>query len=366
LIDFVPSPLPNEDKLRMSSSFYGQVLTGILAACVLASAPVRAADVSKTCYTITVGSTASFSVRGDIFRQALLRKTNTTIGADSKIKPSQPPAGAKRCTVGQDGGGPPADAPTPDATNYFGTISTKPAFRRFSQQPCGTGEGAEHRFFSMSTAIYYRRCTGGAGNGYVYFWGVADENKSDCFADDYPTMFAAADTKKTPVTPAAMSDTYTKGLKITGPSSYALGNAMAAILIAEAYRDVLVIAENYMLMDMKADPVFIIGGRCPRGVEAGTCQNTKSAQNGLHPLAWGGAQDAMMLNNAWGKDAGANSDFGQKFEADLIVSWLLTKKNKVVKEAKQGTCDPNLNWGGVTDAKQKTALLELFAELLPR
>jgi hypothetical protein len=354
--------------MRMSSSFYGQALISILAACVLASAPGRAADVSadlrKACYTVSVDGTAPFAVPGDIFRQALRSKTKATIGADHKVTPSKPP-GLTRCTVGKDGGGPPADAPMPDATNYFGTINTKPGFRRFSQQPCGQGQAAQHRFFSMSDAVYYRRCTGGVGNGYVYFWGVANEIKSDCFADDYPTMFAAAmaDGKKNPVTVEMMATTYTTGLKITGPSSYALGNAMAAILIAEAYRDVLVIAENYMLMDIpKVYPASIIGGHCPRGVEA-VCQNKKSAKDGLHPLAWGGAQAAMMQGD-WGKTEGATSDFGQKFEANLIVSWLLTKKNKVVTEAKEGTCNRSLSWSNVTD-KQQTALSELFADLLP-
>jgi hypothetical protein len=332
---------------------------------ILAAAPASAEDVRKACYAIR--AQRPFNVSADILRQAAHDKIVEVIQQDKEISPSAPPAELKKCTPGSLGAGPPGGIPSPDKTNYYGNFTTRLAFRRFSQMACNGVALTMHRFFSMGDALFYRQCTGGNEVGFVYFWGLSNGKQSDCLAYDYPGMFAIADAdKKHPVTLAQMAQTYSGGLAGTSSAVNALKNAMAAILISESYRDVLAIAENYMLMDVpKVTPAVIIGGHCPQnlGAQASACENARAPKDGLHPLAWGGAQAVMMANRAWGYQAGATSDFGKAFEANMIAAWLVNKKSGVTKAAAT-TCDPNRAYR-LYPPDQHTAIEDFFADLLP-
>lgn len=337
-----------------------------LAASMIALLPAGAADVRRACYAITAKT--SFYVTGEMLRRAALTKTNAVVNSDNAIGTTKAPAGPKQCTVGAQGGGPPGNIPAMSSTNYFGNLASRVAFRRFSQMPCGANLPQPHRYFSMGDSLFYRQCAGGDGNGYVYFWGVANDNKSACFRDDYPSMFAIANANaKKPVTLAQMAQTYSGGLPASDDAANALKAAMAAVLIAESYRDILVVIENYMLMDVaKVTPAMIIAGRCPSGLGAmaNQCLNPDAPKDGLHPIAWGRAQAVMMANNAWGYNAAATSDFGESFEASLIATWLVTMKPKQVATAKAGTCDPAKPYGNYLP-DQRAAVESMFSELLP-
>ncbi|AKU21295.1 hypothetical protein ACZ75_07185 [Massilia sp. NR 4-1] len=224
------------------------------------------------------------------------------------------------------------------------------------------GTGLTAHYFSMGKAIYYRSCLGGEHNNYIYFWGKQDGNASTCFGSTYPEMYELANSlKSNPLTLDRVKAVYGGGGGITGddPSTYALGNIMAAILVSEATRDNLVIPANYMLMDQvaagKASLAQVLAGNCAVG--ASTCGNTRK-RDGLHPLAWGGAQGVMMTGG-WGTSNGATSEFGKAFETDLTVTWL--KSQDKVAPAASG-CDATrvlTNYG----AGQQSILKGLFGTL---
>ncbi|KVD51573.1 hypothetical protein WI85_11930 [Burkholderia ubonensis] len=219
----------------------------------------------------------------------------------------------------------------------------------------------------MNRAIYYRQCGGGQYSNYIYFWGLQDSNESYCFKSDYPTMFEIANgNKNNPVTAAKMSAVYDgkSGLSADSQQGYALGNAMAAILISESARDYLVILENFMLMDFAAakkplEPKRIIGGHCIPN--ASSCQNRGAKQNGEHPLAWGGAQSDMMAGDNWGVAAGATSQFGMAYEGRLVTRW--AREFAGVSKANADKCSPPQSYNQLTQA-QKAYLDNLFAPLL--
>jgi hypothetical protein len=319
-------------------------------ASALAASPSRAADDSTSCFSIA--GSGALVVGGDVFRQALLSATGDKMQADTVPQKTAAPATPKRCT------GPdtaiPAAGPTND--NYYGTIDNKTKFRRFVKAACN---GGSDQYFSIGPGIYYRNCQGGQGNNYIYFWGRPNGNASTCFGSTYPAMFAeASKAKSTPVTVDRMKSAFGGGIAGDDQPTYALGNMMAAILISESARDYLVIAENYMLMDLAAagqvTPEQIVGGRCVPG--ATTCGNPDSGMNGVHPLAWGGAQ-AVMMTGGWGTNNGATSAFGKTFEANLVIKWLTSKG--LVAKADQGACTVGKAFGTYTDPQQN-AVKALF------
>ena len=311
---------------------------------------IGVADERRTCFQINA-SGATVPVTGDALRLALLTTTMDKRTSDTPIAPTSPPASPKRCT-----GDPTVVAP-PNNTNYFGDFKNKAQFRRLSATPCDGATAPTLQYFSMGKAIYYRSCQGGAGNNYIHFWGKQDGNASNCFGSSYPDMFTmATSVKSNPLTVERVQATY-NGTGIGGddPSTYALGNIMAAILISEAARDVLVIPANYMLVDGLAagSTTFekVLAGRCP--AYATGCGNPRQPQDGAHPLAWGGAM-AVMMTGGWGTTNGATSDFGKAFETDLIVKWLTARKKVAVSGA---TCDSTRR---ATDQQRGYLFNELF------
>lgn len=315
-----------------------------------------AADDRATCFSVN-GANPALTVRGDVLRQALLAAANAKAVTDTALQPTTPPPSPKRCT----GVNPSIPAAGPTSANYYGVLNTKTKFRRFAFKACAAAAPSD-QYFSMGKAIYYRSCQGGAGNNYVYFWGNQNGNASACFGSTYPEMFTVANSVAAkPVTAAQLKSVYTgSGLSASEDQpTYALGNMMAAILIAEAARDYLVIPANYMLIDRamanKITPAKIVGGHCATG--AATCNNNASPRDGAHPLAWGGAQ-AVMMTGGFAGAGGATSDFGQAFENDLIVAWL--KDNNKITAAAAGTCGVSTATFGSYTPVQQAALQAPF------
>lgn len=292
-----------------------------LACMIFIQNQANATDVRKFCYKITSGLNETY-ILGDVFRQGLLVSTNNKWNAARTLKPVTPPLDATQCK-----GGSTELSDGPQDGNYLGNITNKSKFLSMAAMTCGTGASISDQYFSIGDAIYYRNCNSGTQVGYVHFWGKPNGRKSECFGSTYPEMFAIASPNSNPTTPKEMQAIYdnTGSPQMTTQSNYALGNAMAAIQIAEAARDYLVYPINYMLIEQQKAAEQIIGGHCPPRAPAGTCQNVAVAQNGAHPLAWGGAQAAMMTGG-WGTNNGATSEYGQAFEAEATVNWLLFKK----------------------------------------
>jgi hypothetical protein len=103
-------------------------------------------------------------------------------------------------------------------------------------------------------------------------------------------------------------------------------------MVAESYRDYNLKYINLMLLDIaggrKVGPDAILAGYCPElpvDLRA-TCMNQTGKNKGISPIAWGRAQDAMMMGG-WGRNQGANSPFGQNYEASLVMEWLGYKQS---------------------------------------
>ncbi|WP_027783046.1 MULTISPECIES: hypothetical protein [Burkholderia] len=334
-----------------------------IAACSFAAALSFAAQAqgATACYAVAMRGGPLY-VTADVLREAALNVANArvTTAGNPPLRTEAPPPDPKRC----DGANDHLPAAGPERDNYFGNVVSPLKFLRLAAYQCA-GAGGRSQFFSMNQAIYYRQCGGGQYSNYIHFWGRANGNSSTCFASDYPTMFAKATEKRKPADLLkAMKMVYSGGLSGTAANDQALGNAMAAILIAESNRDYLVNLENYMLMDLadvkQATPEQIIGGHCVPN--ASSCQNHSESQNGKHPLAWGGAQETMMVNG-WGQRAGANSPFGMTFEGNLSGEWAVAKeKVKSAKGDQCGTVPPA--YGNLTPAQQ-SAVRGVFEGILP-
>ncbi|KVT89163.1 hypothetical protein WK59_06525 [Burkholderia ubonensis] len=334
-----------------------------IAACSFAAALSFAtqAQGATACYAVDMRG-APLYVTSDVLREAALRVANARVLAagNTPLTPVTPPPDPKRC----DGANDHLPAAGPDDHNYFGNVVSPLKFLRLAAYQCA-GAGGQSQFFSMNQAIYYRQCGGGQYSNYIHFWGRANGNPSTCFASDYPTMFAKAAKDRKPANLLnAMKTVYSGGLSGTAANDQALGNAMAAILIAESNRDYLVNLENYMLMDLadvkKATPEQIIGGHCVPN--AGSCQNRGESQDGKHPIAWGGAQETMMVNG-WGQAAGANSPFGMTFEGNLSSEWAVAKgKATSAKVAQCGAVPPTY---GNLPPDQQSAVRAVFEGILP-
>ncbi|MFT0172204.1 hypothetical protein ACLKMY_24880 [Paraburkholderia mimosarum] len=337
-------------------------LRGVLCILALSLSLLANADAVAGCNSVTINGKPLY-VNDEVLRQAALAFVNSQVNETNRLgplRPVTPPNDPVRCTG--------ADARIPDtvptAQDYYGNVTSKQKFMRLVLRAC-MGQDNANQYFSMNRAIYVRRCGGGDYSNYIFFWGLQDSNPSQCFGSDYPTMYALANkNKKSPVTVSKMAAVYGKsGLDARSQEGYALGNAMAAILVSESARDYLVILENYMLMDLAgasaAKPDEIIGGRCVPN--AASCQNPKSPQNGVHPIAWGGAKEAMMKRD-WGVASGATSDFGMEFEGELVTKW--ARKFKAVSEAKAGQCPaPPVTYDDLTP-EQQSYLRNLFSSLL--
>lgn len=250
-----------------------------------------------------------------------------------------------------------ATAPKPGSTNgeqigsaYYGPVTSRTGFRRLSELKCSddvagrTVPWFSNQFFSIGDMIFYRYCGGGDSTGYVYFWGMDNNQSSTCLASNYPAMFAAIDPALTLQALAQAEKTGNVGTQ--NAAGQALGNAVAALLVAEAHRDYNLKYLNHMLPVIENSEVAtgpnkdrtgvsaILAGYCPPNVGKDNCQNPTNQGMGVHPLAWGGAQ-ARMMAGGWGRAAGATSDFGRNFEAGLIQRWLVASKNGA--PAKAGT-----------------------------
>lgn len=334
-----------------------------IAACSFAAALSFAtqAQGATACYAVDMRGSPLY-VTSDVLRDAALKVANARVDAagNTALTPVTPPPDPKRC----DGANDHLPAEGPGAGNYFGNVVSPLKFLRLAAYQCA-GTGNQSQFFSMNQAIYYRQCGGGQYSNYIHFWGRANGNASTCFASDYPTMFAKATKDRTPADLLnAMKTVYSGGLSGTAANDQALGNAMAAILIAESNRDYLVNLENYMLMDLvgvkKATPEQIIGGHCVPN--AGSCQNRGQSQNGKHPIAWGGAQETMMVNG-WGQGAGANSAFGRTFEGNLSAEWAVAKGKAA--SAKVAECGKVPRTYGDLNPDQQKAVKGVFEGILP-
>ncbi|KWE50817.1 hypothetical protein WL76_20775 [Burkholderia ubonensis] len=334
-----------------------------IAACSFAAALSFAtqAQGATACYAVDMRGGPLY-VTSDVLRDAALRVANARVAAavNMPLTPVTPPPDPKRC----DGASDHLPAAGPNNRNYFGNVVSPLKFLRLAAYQCAGADG-QSQFFSMNQAIYYRQCGGGQYSNYIHFWGRANGNPSTCFASDYPTMFAKAAKDRKPADLLnAMKTVYSGGLSGTAANDQALGNAMAAILIAESNRDYLVNLENYMLMDLadaeKATPVQIIGGHCVP--HAGSCQNRGATQDGKHPIAWGGAQATMMVNG-WGQAAGANSAVGMTFEGNLSAEWAVAKgKVASAKVAQCGAVPPTY---GNLPPDQQRAVRAVFEGILP-
>ncbi|KVD37321.1 hypothetical protein WS61_25000 [Burkholderia sp. ABCPW 11] len=335
-----------------------------IAACSFAAALSFAAQAqgATACYAVAMRGGPLY-VTSDVLREAALRVANAkvdTVVERMKLRPEAPPPDPKRC----DGANDHLPAAGPDKRNYFGNVVSPLKFLRLAAYQCAGAEGRS-QFFSMNEAIYYRQCGGGQYSNYIHFWGRANGNPSTCFASDYPTMFARAAKDRTSAELLkAMKTVYAGGLSGAAANDQALGNAMAAILIAESNRDYLVNLENYMLLDLadlkKATPEQIIGGHCVPNADS--CQNRRESQDGKHPLAWGGAQETMMVNG-WGQAAGANSPFGMRFEGHLSGEWAVAKEK--VKSAKVAECGEFPPSYGDLNPDQQNAVKSVFEGILP-
>ncbi|MDF3201817.1 hypothetical protein P3C29_24295 [Pseudomonas sp. 1912-s] len=329
--------------------------------CFLASTVVVfiSTSVAAECNSVTIKGAPPLYINDGILRTAALFVANTRINEATVLLPVDPPTDPLRCSG--DTPGIPAEAPT--RQNYFGNVASKQRFLQLAAKRC-MGAGNANQYFSMNKAIYVRLCGGGDYSNYIYFWGKQDLNPSKCFKSDYPSMFAKANAnRKEPVTATNMASVYGKaGLSSDTQESYALGNSMAALLISESSRDHLVLLENYMLMDLAAaktvQPDQVIGGRCVP--HADVCQNPNK-QDGVHPIAWGGAKEAMMAGE-WGRNQGANSVFGERYESELIARW--ARKFAGVSTATGDQCPPiPKTWEQLTPV-QVAFLQNLYAPLL--
>lgn len=307
------------------------------------------ADDRNTCFAVK-GS--DIVAQGDVFRQALLARTNTAVNGATALSTKTLPDELTACKD--------STQAAPISTNYYGYITNKAKLLSFVNTACG---GGGRQYFSLGKAVYYRDCAGGAGNNYIYFWGMENGTRSTCFGSTYPEMyteFTGANNNKAP-TADQMKAVYGGNMQTANQGDYALGNMMAAVLISEAARDYLVVPENYMLIDLlaagKTTAVQIIGGHCAQASPRSSCGNTAQALDGAHPLAWGGAQAAMMTGG-WGTNNGATSDFGKGFENDLILSWL---KNKALVQSGSG-CTPGKLFTTYTQPQQST-INKLFDSL---
>jgi hypothetical protein len=324
----------------------------LFAAVTGSGAGAHAEDALTSCFQIKPKSGANFYALGGVLRQSLLNVTATKFNVNM-LSPEAPAGDFRRCT----GIDPAIPNAGPTAANYFGHVSSKLKFLRMSRTNCGNG-GVEDQYFSIGKAVYYRNCHAGNQVGYISFWGKEDGNSSSCFGLTYPEMFKVANTSPK-VTPERMAAIYGRGLPMNEQADYAIGNEMAGIQIAETARDWLVYAQNYMLVEQKIDPVRVIGGRCPANTPSGTCQNTGERQDGLHPLAWGGAQAAMMTNG-WGTNNGATSNYGMNFETQNIATWMIFKGAAASASASQ--CPIGQNFNNLTPAQQN-ALTDIFNPL---
>ncbi|KVK72496.1 hypothetical protein WJ47_10160 [Burkholderia ubonensis] len=333
-----------------------------IAACSFAAALSFAtqAQGATDCYAVDMRG-APLYVTSNVLREAALKIANDRVASarTKGLDRADPPPAPKRC----DGANNHLPAAGPNKHNYFGNVVSPLKFLRLAAYQCAGADG-QSQFFSMNQAIYYRQCGGGQYSNYIHFWGRANESPSTCFASDYPTMFAkAVKGREKEDLLKAMKRVYSGGLSGTAANDQALGNAMAAILIAESNRDYLVNLENYMLMDLadvnQATPVQIIGGHCVPN--AGSCQNRGEKQDGKHPIAWGGAQETMMVNG-WGQAAGANSLFGMTFEGNLSAKWAVAKRKVEVASPEVTECAKT--FGGLNE-DQQNAVKNVFKDILP-
>ena len=224
---------------------------------------------------------------------------------------------------------------------YYGAVQSPSRFRALSELKCSddvagrTTPWYSNQFFSIGDMIFYRYCGGGDGTGYVYFWGMDNGQSSDCFASSYPAMFALTDPKLTLQTLRQAMKSGAVGTQ--NAQGQALANGVAALLVAESHRDYNLKYLNFMLPVIedsetaagknkdKTATSAILAGYCPPNVGKDICQNATNNGQGVHPLAWGGAQARMMIGG-WGHAAGATSDFGRNYEAGLMQRWLVAAK----------------------------------------
>jgi hypothetical protein len=349
---------------------HGKALTLItLTLTILLAAPVWAENTANltACTTVTLGN-QPFNYDGATLL-ALVRAASGRTGGDAPNAPDpisplaqtakpngKKCAGAMEARLKTAPDLSQATAPKPGSTNgeqigsaYYGAVASPAKFRALSELKCSddvagrTKPWYSNQFFSIGDMIFYRYCGGGDGTGYVYFWGM-DGTSSTCVASSYPAMYAAMDPKLT--LDALRQAEKNANVGTQNAAGQALGNAVAALLVAEAHRDYNLKYLNYMLPGIEDSAVpsgankdrtatsAILAGYCPPNVGNG-CQNPDKQGMGVHPLAWGGAQARMMTGGAWGHAAGATSDFGRNYEAGLIQRWLAASKNGT--PAKAGT-----------------------------
>jgi hypothetical protein len=327
---------------------------------IFAALGARAEDLRAVCYSVDSGD---FYVSGDVFREAALEAARKKMGDAQRLRPVTKPGVTTRCDDSQlDSQAQQARRNIPQtvlSNAYYGDAANKLTFLRLAAYCIGRGQ-----FFKISSAIYYRECA----TDYVYFWGQAKDQTSDCFAVNYPTMFARANAfPQNPVRLIDMKNVYTSGTIPDNPEGVALANAMAAILIGEVARDWLVLVENYILIEgSNLSPLEIIGGHCVAGT-GDSCQNG-STQDGRHPIAWGGALSKMMRSNGWGRANGATSTFGEMYEAGLIIGYVKPRERfHIARPVNQSAPQCLLRFTRFENlsAERKALLKGWFTPLLP-
>lgn len=252
---------------------------------------------------------------------------------------------------------------------FYGSVASPLQFLVLAlgaNSQCSGGGVYSHHFFTIGDLVFYRYCGGGAGTGYIHFFGTTDGKASACFDGDYPTMYSRAVTRPGPgrpvldaIAPRAVLAIAKAGVASTDAQSIGLANILAAQLIAEAQRDHFLALGNYMLYALMAAGVYtpesVLGGRCPHtcGTTAPKCQN-RAGSTGVHPMAFGGAQACMTLG-AFPGAAGANSADGIALENEIATLWA-TLDEVFGEEATD--CTGALNWAGVgTKQLQLQALI---------
>jgi hypothetical protein len=300
------------------------------------AAPVQATPLDQ-CFALKIDG-KTFAATG----QQILAILNGSIDYGSPPAATTPPS-ATPCTNAS--GQTPAGTVNLTEGTYYGKIDSEAKFRGLAGLTCDAPP--VYRFYSLGSAVYMKYCGPNAGNrvkGYIYFWGVEGAQGSQCFAGSYPSIYTEIKGTRT-ASGADLIKVATHGdIGASDQAGYALGNAVSALTLGEAYRDANVVAENFMLYDLAASGVYdisrIIAGHCPADVPGDICRNSRDPRDGMHPLAWGGAEKAMMSNGKWGYTKGATSPLGMAFEANLLETWLNAKQ---LAQPTNAQCPPALS-----------------------
>ena len=322
-----------------------------VAVLVLGAAELRSDELSD-CYSFKIpaakNKTVTVAYSGEALRRLLNHPTSTAANPGIAAVAKKP--NAEKCTGAQSQALKDANFAAAGST-YYGAFSSPAHFRKMAELQCGGAGGVAHQFFALGSAVYYRYCGGGDGNNYIYYYGIADKKTACVAGHDYPTMYAEVLKGRPKLTAADVRKASKGDLGKLDQAAFALGNATAAVLVAEAARDGTLKLANFLLLDIaekkKLSPMALIGGVCPTGVPKNECQNADNYGVGIHPIAWGGAQ-AATTTGAWPGPTGTglSKDVGKRLEARIVQQWLVAMKGASLQ--KKGACVKDVTLNALT------------------